>query len=296
MITEAAPAKINLALHVTGQRDDGYHLLETIVTFADPLVGNASDVVRIAPLAGGDGPAVSLNISGPEAWALSEPDDNLVVQAVTKLIASMSDAREFGFVLQLEKNLPVASGIGGGSTDAAAALRAVMRQLETSLDADKLLELALSLGADVPMCLPGSPAKITGIGERIEPVRMPSFHMVLVNPRVAVSTPDVFRALSDKDNEPLPDCPVSQHVDDWVAWLADTRNDLQLPAMTIAPEIASCLQTLEASGAVFARMSGSGATCFGIFDTLEAAKAATDDIQRAQPDWWVSACRTIEGS
>lgn len=266
-ITVHAPAKINLCLHVTGQRADGYHLLDTLVAFC-----TVGDVLTLRP-----GP-LSLALCGPEAAALSAEPDNLILRAARMMGAEAA--------ITLDKRLPVASGLGGGSADAAAALRGLAR-----LTGRPLPGAVETLGADVPMCLAARPARVRGIGERLTPVRLPALHLVLVNPRVPVATPAVFAALERRDGrglpEPLPDWPDAAAL---VTWLAGTRNDLEPPARRQAPAIAEALTALE--GALFARMSGSGATCFGIFGDAAQARAAADDIRRARPGWWVVATQT----
>ncbi|WP_265500169.1 4-(cytidine 5'-diphospho)-2-C-methyl-D-erythritol kinase [Paracoccus beibuensis] len=263
VVTEAAPAKLNLALHVTGRRDDGYHLLDSLVCFAA-----AGDVVRVAP-----GP-LSLRIDGPFAAGLQAEDDNLCLRAAR--LAGIDGA------IRLTKNLPVASGIGGGSGDAAAVLRAARRMGHA---------LPLSperLGADVPVCIASVPARMQGTGEIVTPLPpLPPLHLVLVNPGVALSTPQVFARLTCRDNPPLPQVPMFPDASALVAWLAGTRNDLEPAAIGAAPIVACVLQALTAQGAALARMSGSGATCFGIFDRPAAAQAAAAVL--ARQGWWAVA-------
>lgn len=261
---EAAPAKVNLALHVTGRRPDGYHLLDTLVVH-----GGWSDSVS-ATRATRDDASVSLTIDGPHAAGLSAGDDNLVLRAARLLAeeAARLGRPVFPVDLRLEKHLPVASGVGGGSSDAAATLRLLDRLWGLDLGREGLAALALPLGADVPMCVRGEPLRARGIGEEIETLApLPPFRLELANPGVPVSTPAVFRALASRDNPPLPPLPdrfadLSALVD----WLGATRNDLEAAAIAIAPSIADTLAAMRARpGCLFARMSGSGATCFGIF-------------------------------
>ncbi len=269
-MTELAAAKINLCLHVTGQRSDGYHLLDSLVVFAgvgDRLTFTAADDLR-------------LTIGGPQAANLPASDDNLILRA----------ARAFGFgrgvQIHLEKHLPIASGIGGGSADAAATLRGLSRLWGLPLpDAATVL----ALGADVPVCLLGNPLRMQGVGDVLTPLPpLPLAHLVLVNPGVAVPTPTVFRALANKSNPPLPAMPRYASLPDFAVWLTAQRNDLEPPAIALAPQIASAKAVLAAQpGCHLARMSGSGATCFGLFATAELAEAAAQTIARAQPDWWV---------
>lgn len=264
VMTEFAPAKLNLALHVTGQRADGYHLLDSLVVFAA-----AGDQLRLEP-----GP-LSLGIDGPFAAGLS-PDENLCLDAAR--LAGM-EAR-----ITLTKNLPVASGLGGGSADAAAVLRGLARM------GAPLPAAPEGLGADVPVCLAGRPARMRGVGEQISPLpELPDLHLVLINPRQPVSTPEVFRGLARKDNPPLPDLPGRFDLAGLIGYLALCRNDLEEPAMALCPAIAKVLRALEDEGALLARMSGSGASCFGIFDSARAAGLAAYRIGASYEDWWITA-------
>ncbi|HYP64552.1 MAG TPA: 4-(cytidine 5'-diphospho)-2-C-methyl-D-erythritol kinase [Acidocella sp.] len=262
-----APAKVNLYLHVTGKRADGYHLLDSLAVF--PNVGDRVDAAA--------GETLNLEISGPFGTVLQGESDNLLLRAARLL------APDRGAALTLEKNLPVASGIGGGSADAAAALR-VLSAL-WGVEAADLPALALKLGADVPVCLASRPARMQGIGEILAPApRLPDFGMVLVNPGVAVPTPAVFKARQGSFSPP-PDLPASwTDVDAMVADLRCCTNDLQDAAIGIAPVIGEVLDVLAAlPGAKLARMSGSGATCFAIFESPAEASAAVDELPE---DWW----------
>jgi 4-diphosphocytidyl-2-C-methyl-D-erythritol kinase len=264
IVVEAAPAKVNLALHVTGRRPDGYHLLDTLVVH-----GGWSDTVS-ATRATRDGASVSLTIDGPHAAGLSAGGDNLVLRAARLLAeeAARLGRSVFPVDLRLEKHLPIASGVGGGSSDAAATLRLLDRLWGLDLGREGLAALALPLGADVPMCVRGEPLRARGIGEEIETLAsLPPFRLELANPGVPVSTPAVFRALASRENPPLPPLPDRfADVHALVAWLGATRNDLEAAAIAIAPPIADTLAAMRARpGCLFARMSGSGATCFGIF-------------------------------
>lgn len=281
---EAAPAKINLALHVTGQRADGYHLLETLVAFAE-----AGDVIRIR-----EADADSFSISGPFGDLLRAGDggDNLVTRARDllrdALVSTGQPARPVA--IHLEKNLPVASGIGGGSADAAATLRGLLRHWHASIDPQRLASLALTLGADVPMCLESRSLVARGIGEDIEAVTdLPELFLVLANPLKAVSTPEIFRRLQTKNNPPLPE----RTSGSWMDFLGQSRNDLQPPAQVLLPEIGEIVELLSQEGATPVRMSGSGATCFGIFQSVEAAHKAEMSLRESRPDWYFQATRTI---
>lgn len=283
-----APAKINLALHVTGRRADGYHLIESLVVFAE-----LGDHV-IVELADQD----AFSLEGPEAAALSTEaaGSNLVVRARDAL---RDDARHSGIELppvdiRLDKQLPVASGIGGGSADAAATLKALCALWGYDPGMETLSRIALALGADVPMCLDGKPLIARGIGETLAPVDLGfTLDLVIVNPRIGVSTPKVFSALESRDNPPLPDPEGVDDKDRFLKWLAGTRNDLQPPAQSMVAETGQCLSALHLAGAHFARMSGSGASCFGVFANAEAASLAAGKLRSDRPYWFIAATRTI---
>lgn len=293
MISERASAKINLALHVTGQRSDGYHLLESLVTFAD-----RGDRLDFSPAA-----EDSFSISGRFARLLPLDSNgqggNLVLKARDMLREALrGSGRAAGPVrIHLEKNLPVASGIGGGSADAAATLRGLLRLWDVDPDMTSLEALAIDLGADVPMCLASRPLIARGIGETIEPVpNLPSFAMVLANPLKAVSTPDVFRALTNKNNGPLVIDKVPMDQAAWLSAIGRLRNDLEPPARGLIDEIAEISKLLRDRGAIFVRMSGSGATCFGIYASISDARAAQAALLTMRPDWYFEATTTVSGS
>lgn len=274
MATEGAlaPAKINLALHVTGQRADGYHLLDSLVAFA-----GVGDEIRVTAA-----DSLDLRISGPFAAALPVDDSNLVLRAA-RLLAPGRGAR-----IDLHKVLPVASGVGGGSADAACALRALAALWQCPLPAP---EAVLRLGADVPACLRGGALRMTGIGEALAPLPpLPAAHLVLTNPGVSLATPEVFRALACKTNAGLPGTlPRFATAGDLAGWLALQRNDLEAPALVLLPAIGLVLAALRgAEGCLLARMSGSGATCFGLFET-EALAARAAQRLGSEPGWWVAA-------
>ena len=277
-ISEAAPAKLNLCLHVTGRRDDGYHLLDSLVVFAD-----VADRVLAA-----QGQGLSLRVTGPEGVSLADGADNLVLRAARAM--GVTDA-----VLVLEKHLPVASGIGGGSADAAATLRALARLTGRPLPSDADV---LRLGADVPVCLAGRPARMAGIGETLAPLpALPPLWCVLVNPRAAVSTPQVFAALTRRDNPPLPELPPAacRSAGALSAWLAvNSRNDLVQPAHAVAPILAKVQAALAATAdCLLARMSGSGGTHFGLYATAGAAETAARSLSAAHPGWWIASDRIL---
>ena len=273
-----AAAKVNLALAVTGRRDDGYHTLDTLVAFAD--VGDRLELEQADRL--------SLDVSGPFGRSLTRDADNIVLRAARAHL-SRSDAPD-PVRLRLDKVLPVASGMGGGSADAAAALRLLNAASRAPLGEDALSAIALSLGADVPMCLRGRPVRATGIGDILDRVALPTLHAVLVNPLVAVPTQAVFAALASRGNAPLDAPPAKECADTWLDWLADQRNDLERPALQVAPVIAEVLDALARNDAAVVRMSGSGATCFGLYPTAAAAARAGGRLQDARPGWWVRAC------
>lgn len=276
MITKIfAPAKVNLALHVTGQRADGYHLLDSLVAFVD-----LGDQIIAEPAA-----QSSLTVTGPFAEGVPTDGTNLVLKAAALAGRPMA--------LTLDKHLPPASGIGGGSADAAATLRAAARLGTQPVTADQ----ALSLGADVPVCLRSKPMRMSGIGEVLSPVIMPALHLVLVNPRVEVSTPEIFARLERKDNMPMPDkLPHWPDTLAFVDWLSTQRNDLERPAVKRVPEIAAALTALALAPKVqMVRMSGSGATCFGLFEDRLSADMAAAQMAASNPWWWVKSASTLPG-
>lgn len=274
-LRQAAHAKVNLYLRVTGRRPDGYHTLDSLAVFAA-----AHDVVSASP---GDG--LALAITGPEAAALAAEPDNLVLRAARALAAETGTTR--GAALALEKHLPIASGIGGGSADAAAALRALDALWGTRLPAERLRSIAAKLGADVPVCIESRPVRMQGIGEILsDPPALPGFGLLLANPRLALPTPTVFRARHGGFSPPaamparLPDA--SALAD----WLRPLGNDLQDAAIALCPPVAEVLAAIAAQpGCMLARMSGSGATCFGIFPTPPSAEAAAAALPAG---WWRS--------
>lgn len=274
-LTEAAPAKVNLFLHVTGRRSDGYHLLDSLAVF-----GPAADQLSAIPAK-----ALSLTLAGPFGETLAAEPDNLVLRAARSLAAAAGVSA--GAALHLEKHLPVASGIGGGSADAAAALRLLNRLWECGLDAAALTRIAAPLGADIPVCVAFRPARMQGIGEVISAAPdLPQCGLLLVNPRVPVATPAVFRARQGgfSSAATLPEAwPDARSM---AADLALLSNDLEEPAVSLCPVIAQVLAALSATpGCLLARMSGSGATCFGLFATPADASAGARHMPR---DWWAS--------
>ncbi|ODN68898.1 4-(cytidine 5'-diphospho)-2-C-methyl-D-erythritol kinase [Methylobrevis pamukkalensis] len=261
-LTETARAKVNLALHVVGRRADGYHLLDTLAVF--PPVG---DVLTLE--AAGEGP-LNLSVTGPMAGALAglPPESNLALRGARLALAAAGiDPEQAGLALTLEKHLPAEAGIGGGSADAAAAIRLVCRRFGLDPLGPAILEAALRLGADVPMCLHSRPLRARGIGETITPLgALPAFGLLLANPGIATPTPEIFRRLETRTNPPIADLPAIDHAGAVVDALAAARNDLQAPAIAFAPAIGALLADLaNLPDVLLARMSGSGSTCLALF-------------------------------
>jgi 4-diphosphocytidyl-2-C-methyl-D-erythritol kinase len=285
---EDARAKVNLTLRVIGRRVDGYHDLESVVAFAD-----CADRLTLDT-----GVALALTTTGPRAQECGETADNLVVKAARLLGERVEDLTFGSFAL--DKQLPVAAGIGGGSADAAAALRLLARANHLALDDGRLIEVARLTGADVPVCLASQACVMTGVGDSLMPLSLPRLPCVMVNPRVPVATKDVFKELGLKSGElrvgftdvlKAPRWPGNGgSINDWVAALTAGTNDLEAPALKIEPVIGEVLSALrDAAGTRLARMSGSGATCFAIFDNDADAQRAAQAIQFAHPLWWVHA-------
>jgi 4-diphosphocytidyl-2-C-methyl-D-erythritol kinase len=280
-LEEQAPAKINLDLRVTGRRADGYHEIDSIVAFTA-----CADRLTFAP-----DHELSLELKGPFAAALAGEPDNLVLRAARRLADHAGRPAHMRIVL--DKRIPVAAGLGGGSADAAATLRGLCRLWQLGLTVADLLPLALELGADVPVCLRARPARMRGIGERVEPVVLPALDLVLANPNRAVSTAQVFAGLGAIVPTCTPDQPMPGERAGLLAWLHARGNDLEGPARRLLPAIREVIQALEAQpGCRLARMSGSGATCFGVFDDAPAAARAAQTIRRARSGWWVISTAT----
>ncbi len=281
----AAPAKLNLYLRVTGKRADGYHLLDGLAAFAD-----IHDTLEIAPA-----DTLTFSASGPFADALGDDmSSNLVVKAALALADATGRRPDFAF--SLTKILPVASGIGGGSADAAACLRGLARLWGLDALDPILLDVAARLGSDIPVCVTGRAVFMGGIGTELAPApKLPPAWLVLVNPGVALSTPSVYRARSGAFSQAarFDDSPADAR--ELASRLALRGNDLTAPAMALVPRIGAVLAAIgSAKGCLVARMSGSGATCFGIFDEAETAAAAAAAIADAHPGWWVKAGRLLE--
>jgi 4-diphosphocytidyl-2-C-methyl-D-erythritol kinase len=286
VLTARAPAKVNLTLHVLGRRAaDGYHELESLVAFA--ATGDTLTLDRDRPF--------GLAVEGPTAGPAGPLDDNLVVRAVRHLAAAVPGLKLGAF--RLVKRLPVAAGIGGGSSDAAAALRLAARLNGLGLDHPAVLAAARATGADVPVCLVTRARMMRGAGEAVGPaLHLPPMPAVLVNPGVPVETAPVFRALGlapgarHRPGEPHPELGPGPDRAALLAALAPARNDLEAPALTLAPVIGAVLERLNAAeGCRLARMSGSGATTFALFDTVADARRAAEALSRERPGWWVRA-------
>ena len=285
---EDARAKVNLTLRVIGRRVDGYHDLESVVAFAD-----CADRLTLD-----GGTELTLATSGPRAEECGDSADNLVIKAA-RLLGERVEGLQFG-AFALDKQLPVAAGIGGGSADAAAALRLLVRLNSLEMDDPRLIEVARLTGADVPVCLTSTACVMTGVGESLMPLSLPRLPCVMVNPRAPVATKDVFKELGLKNGElrvgftdvlKAPKWPgEGASIDDWIKVLDAGVNDLEAPALKIEPVIGEVLSALrDAEGTRLARMSGSGATCFAIFSDDADAQRAAAAIQLAHPLWWVHA-------
>lgn len=279
---EQAPAKVNLTLRVVGRRSDGYHHLESLVVFA-----SVGDTLTLAA-----GPQLALMVRGPTAGLAGAVADNLVLKAAHALAERVEGIKLGRFLLS--KRLPVAAGLGGGSADAAAALRLLARKNRLKLDDVRLHQAARATGADVPVCLDPRPRLMSGIGDVLSaPLRLPRLAAVLVNPRVAVPTKDVFAQLGApplKRATPAPEDRPPTDRAGLLSYLASRTNDLEASAIVLQPVVADVLHALaRLRGCRLARMSGSGATCFALFDTAKAAAAAARVLRARQPGWWVRA-------
>jgi len=288
VLNDEACAKVNLTLRVNGRRTDGYHDLESVVAFAD-----CADRLTLTP-----GSNLDLKMLGPLAQACGDTSDNLVLKAARLLGERVPDMKAGSF--SLDKVLPVAAGIGGGSADAAAALRLLSQLNGLALDDSRVIEVARLTGADVPVCVDSRGCVMTGVGETLQPLKLPKMPCVMVNPGVPVATKDVFAALGLRKGElrvsagdvllqkPWPDAEAS--LEDWVEALAASSNDLEAPALRVQPVIGEVISALNATnGAWLSRMSGSGATCFAIYENTADAGRAAEKLGREHPGWWVHA-------
>ncbi|KLN62283.1 hypothetical protein WH96_01820 [Kiloniella spongiae] len=290
-IIEFAPAKINLSLQVTGQRGDGYHLLKSLVVFA-----NIGDQLFIEPSSD-----FSLQVTGPfgsdlagasdhEArnYWISRDDDNLVIKAARKLQKFLGVDK--GATITLEKNLPISSGIGGGSADAAATIRGLLRLWNVDPEAiDNLDNLALEIGADVPVCLRERSSWMEGVGDVLKTgPRLPDLFCVLVNPGCPVSTPQIFRELKGQFSQAVPELPKTCYLPELIDYLNFSGNDLAAPAQRLEPIISDSIRSLkDRPDCLFAGMSGSGATCYGLYEGQVAARMAAAEIRNTRKEWWV---------
>lgn len=287
-LAEQARAKVNLTLRVLGRRPDGYHELESVVAFA-----GVADRLTLTP-----GAKAELTVTGPRAAECGALDDNLVFRAARALGARIEGLRSGRFTL--DKQLPAAAGIGGGSADAAAALRLLAVSNNIAVDDPRIMAVARATGADIPVCVASKACVMTGVGETLTPITLPPLPCVLVNPRVPVATKDVFAELGLRPGEfraglsevleavAWPEAGAA--ADEWIDALAGGSNDLEAPAIRVQPVIAQVLAALRAANGVrLARMSGSGATCFAIFPSETEARAAAAAIAADHPTWWVEA-------
>jgi 4-diphosphocytidyl-2-C-methyl-D-erythritol kinase len=288
-LMEEGRAKVNLTLRVVARRSDGYHDLESVVAFAD-----CADRLTLTP-----GSELALQMSGPLAQACGATSDNLVLKAARLLAERVPDMKSGSFTL--DKVLPVAAGIGGGSADAAAALRLLAQLNGLSFDDERIIEVAELTGADVPVCVNSRACVMTGVGETLQPLALPKLPCVMVNPGVPVATRDVFDALGLRNGELLvgatdvllqdrswPETDAS--IAEWIEAFVEVGNDLEAPAARIQPVITEVLSALgESAGVKLVRMSGSGATCFAIFADDATAQRAAEKIRRAHAAWWVHA-------
>ena len=278
-IVLTAPAKINLALHVTGRRDDGYHVLDSLVVFA--AFGDTITVKHAA--------VDTFAMSGPFGHGLPDDATNLVLKARDALRNAFPH-RATPVFIHLEKHIPVASGVGGGSSDAAATLLALARMWEINPDLRDLAAIGLPLGADIPMCLHSHPLLARGVGEKIERIAaFPRLPLVLANSGGSISTPQVFAALTRRDNPPLSPLSPLNSINDVCDYLARTTNDLFAATQRVMPEIDATIAALELTSPRLARMSGSGGTCFAIYDNDTDAEAAAARLHKEHPGWFVVA-------
>ena len=281
-ICEAARAKVNLTLHIKGKRGDGYHELESLVVFAD-----VSDELVFTPAA-----EDRLSLEGPFAGLVD--GENLVLKAKRAFASWLGVTVSGDF--RLKKNIPVAAGLGGGSSDAAAAIRALLKVYDRDENTKTFIRQSASIGADVPVCLQNSAAWMCGLGERVTPVSgLTPLPALLVNPGVKLSTAAVFKTLNAKPLQPEeagppPPFPGWRNPQEAAVWLNEGRNDLEAPAIALEPAVKSVLDALRRlDGCMLRRLSGSGPTCFGIFLSQDAAAEAASEMRRSYPNWWVQA-------
>jgi 4-diphosphocytidyl-2-C-methyl-D-erythritol kinase len=292
MLRDLAPAKVNLTLRIPGRFADGYHAVDSVVVFARSATDSGGQSAAADGLTLESDEPLSLSITGHDAQALAVDDDNLILRAARAFAETYPDGRSGAF--RLEKVLPVAAGIGGGSSDAAAALR-LLATLNNLTDLARLRTIALPLGADVPVCVSARAQHMAGIGDVLRPLPgFPPLPAVLVNPRIGVSTAAVFESLglekgTLRQEDIAPDVPELRSLEAALSYCANGSNDMQDAALSLCPVIGECLDAVTDTGAALARMSGSGATVFGLYRTQDEANAAARAIADRHPGWWVAA-------
>lgn len=275
-----ANAKINLALHITNKMENGFHQLETIVTFAE-----FADEINIQK-----NNEIKMKIIGEQAKNL---DGKNIIIKTAEMMKKYTDSNQ-GAEIILDKKLPVASGMGGGSSNAAATIMALKELWGSNIGQAKIMEIAKKLGADVPMCIIGKPLMAKGIGEKITLIEnMPEFAIVAVNPQKKLESKKVFENLKKINNPPLEKIPKTENMGEWIEWLKNCRNDMTDAASKLMPEIKKCLKIIESTEPKITRMTGAGATCFGLYTSIEDAQNAQEKIKMKHPNWWVKSGKTI---
>ena len=277
-IAGVANAKINLSLHVTGKLPNGFHEIDSLVVFT-----GFGDTLELEPAE-----SFSLSTRGPYSKALPQPSENIILSALRLL-----EERGTCFRVNLEKSIPVSAGLGGGSVNAALALRLASDYLKCPLPTD--IRKITSIGSDLPVCLTGKPSMVSGLGEKITVLdSFPEFPLLLVNPNKPVQTQDVYKGLTKVNNSSQTPFPALGSKNDIISWIRDQRNDLEPPALQLCPEIKDILSRLQdQEGCLVARMSGSGGTCFGIFQTAEQVSVAAKTIKQLEPGWWIQPTRIL---
>jgi len=286
-VHQFAPAKINLTLHIKGRREDGFHLIESFVVFCD-----VGDEITVSSYDG-----FALNLTGPFAGLLQNEESNIALEAAKSFVNGFRDCLP-GVQVELVKNLPIAAGMGGGSSDAAAVIRALAYLVDVNVSRTAAGQIAIGLGADVTVCLDPQASFMSGVGNIITSLpALPEIHAILVNPNIKMLTGAVFAALAvpgaiRRDEEGLMPEHAFSDAADLVAFVGSCRNDLEAPALRMCPEISDVREALLVQdGCLLARMTGSGATCFGLFDTREQARRGAENIREKTPSWWVKPCR-----
>ena len=278
-----APAKLNLFLHITGKRADGYHLLQSVMIFVD-----VGDDMEFYPHDG-----FLIDAEGRFATDLPSPAENIIYRAAKALAETFRVPLSAG--IRIKKNLPIASGVAGGSSNAATTLLGLSKLWGLPDDRDRLHKIAISLGADVPACLIRRPVWAEGIGEKMSALpHMPPLHFVLANPMIATPTAEVFARFKNRISAPIQYSGRKKTMDEWISDLRLYRNDLTEAAIEVCPEIQFVLRALrDTPNCHLARLSGSGATCFGIYDTPYAAQAAVNKLRTQYPDWWITSANLL---